>query len=379
MSKNKEMKENLKKFRKEAEKLEQSEALQKAREKYQTIEQETAKSSEVLKEKFDELKDKAKKTLEEAEKIEGIKKSMKIGKGVVDSASKMGENVIKSGEQIGQTAIFKTVSQGVKAVTEEINDATIRKSQFYKEPKVLRKRSDNSLQSKRHVEANEDATGVVMHKDSKFFQSWQNFKENNQFVTKLFDMKTKYDESDNVMVRTTRAITDKLTDIFGNVFSKTEMSEVITEITKMDPNFDQIAFIKQCEKDIIPNVLEAIVRPDLEILEDWCHEAAYNTIAHPIQQAIKKGYVFENTVLDVGQVDIVSGKMMEQGPVLIITFNAQQIFCARDTKGFVVEGEADKVMRVLHVWALCRDQTILDPRAAWRVVDLSVMPQEQWL
>ena len=36
-------------------------------------------------------------------------------------------------------------------------------------------------------------------------------------------------------------------------------------------------------------------------------------------------------------------------------------------------------MRVQHVWALCRDQTILDPRAAWRVVDLSLNPQEQWL
>lgn len=28
-----------------------------------------------------------------------------------------------------------------------------------------------------------EATDVVMHKDSKFFQSWQKFKDNNQFVT----------------------------------------------------------------------------------------------------------------------------------------------------------------------------------------------------
>ena len=28
-----------------------------------------------------------------------------------------------------------------------------------------------------------DATDMVMHKDSKFYETWQNFKDNNQFVT----------------------------------------------------------------------------------------------------------------------------------------------------------------------------------------------------
>lgn len=34
------------------------------------------------------------------------------------------------------------------------------------------------------------------------------------------------------------------------------MSEVLTEILKVDPNFDKDSFLKQCEKDIIPNILE---------------------------------------------------------------------------------------------------------------------------
>lgn len=57
------------------------------------------------------------------------------------------------------------------------------------------------------------------------------------------------------------------------MFSKTEMSEVLTEICKMDPQFDKELFIRDCRDDIIPNVLEAIVRGDLEILESWCYEA----------------------------------------------------------------------------------------------------------
>lgn len=42
----------------------------------------------------------------------------------------------------------------------------------------------------------------------------------------------------------------------GGLLSKTEMSEVLTEIVKADPNFDKDSFLKQCERDIIPNILE---------------------------------------------------------------------------------------------------------------------------
>lgn len=42
----------------------------------------------------------------------------------------------------------------------------------------------------------------------------------------------------------------------GGMFTKTEMSEVLTEICKIDPNFNKEAFIRLCEKEIIPNILE---------------------------------------------------------------------------------------------------------------------------
>ncbi len=40
------------------------------------------------------------------------------------------------------------------------------------------------------------------------------------------------------------------------MFAKTEMSEVLTEIVKMDPNFDREEFIKECQYEFIPNILE---------------------------------------------------------------------------------------------------------------------------
>jgi hypothetical protein len=49
-------------------------------------------------------------------------------------------------------------------------------------------------------------------------------------------------------------------DIFGSIFTRTELSEVLTEIVKMDPKFDKEQFLKDCETDFIPNILEAISR-----------------------------------------------------------------------------------------------------------------------
>lgn len=49
--------------------------------------------------------------------------------------------------------------------------------------------------------------------------------------------------------------------------------------------------------------------------------------------------------------------------------------CVRDKKGSVVEGDPEKVLRVTNVWVLCRDQSELDPKAAWRLLELSAQHQ----
>lgn len=41
------------------------------------------------------------------------------------------------------------------------------------------------------------------------------------------------------------------------------------------------------------------------------------------------------------------GKMMEQGPVLVLTFNSQQILVVRDAKDNVVEG--DPVSKIIQI------------------------------
>jgi len=57
-TKNKDMKDSISKFREEAKKLEESEALKQARRKFEIVESEATKGSDVFKEQLDAYKDK---------------------------------------------------------------------------------------------------------------------------------------------------------------------------------------------------------------------------------------------------------------------------------------------------------------------------------
>lgn len=374
------MQDSLKKFREEAAKLEDSDALKEARRKFDSIEGEASKSQSAIKQQLDAAAAKVKDSMGEAAKAnEAIKKA---GETLGKAADSVSGTVSGAAESIGKSGAFKAASSGAAGIKEEMESSTLG-GRVYTAPRVLRKRKQNvggdGEVTERVVEVNEEAIGMELHKDAKFFANWEKFKDNNPVVNKFTDIRMKYEESDNPLVRGARIVTDKVQDIMGGLFSTTELSQALTEIIKMDPNFCKEEFLKECERDIIPNVLEAMVRGDLEILQDWCYEGPFNILATPIKQAQQMGYFFDSTVLDIENLDLLMGKILDQGPVLVISFQSQQILCVRDAKGTVMEGDPDKVMKVTYVWVLCRDQTELDPKAAWRLLELSAQSQEQFL
>lgn len=378
-SQNREIKENLEKFRKETQKLEETEALRQAREKYKKVEAESLKDvNEVLQTAKDSLKS----GVEKAKETEIIKKTLKLSDTISTRARSAAEGISKQGEYLKETATFKRMSEATRTVEKEINEADMISS-LYKAPKELLKRSERSTLhagdlQQRSVEPNESIQSVELHKDSRWSQSWNKFKDENPYVNKVFEFKMKYDESDNVLVRATKNFVDKISDIVGGLFQTTDLSNVLTEICKVDPSFDIDAFLKDCERFIIPTILEAMCQNRLDILADWCHEAVFNVLSQPSKEAQKLGLKIHSRILDLQNIELAMGKMMEQGPVLVLTFHAQQISYVTDSKGNVVEGDPDKIVQNTYVMAFCRDQNDLDPGTAWRLIDVA-MQQSQFM
>jgi import inner membrane translocase subunit TIM44 len=373
--KNKELKQSIKEFRQEAKKLEESDALKEARNKFKDLGSETDKGSKMLKEKLESLG-------EQLKESDLGKRAAELSGEAYNQAKRSAKTVIDQAQDISETKAFKAVSGSAKAIKENIDEATqLNQVKPYRRPEKLRKRSeiDESLRSSKVYEANEQATGMELHKDTKIYQAWQNFKDNNQYVNKLFEFKSQYDESDNPMIRVSRVLTDKFKSVFGGLFQSNDMSQVLTEITKCEPDFELNEFMIRVQNDIIPNILESLSQMELEILKDWCTEAAYTILTHPITQCEHLKMKYHNTVLDISHLDIAGGKIMEQGPVLIVTFIAQQIIFVTDSIGKVIEGDKDKIKRVNHVWVLFRDQTLSDPNTAWRLMECASHQSDQFV
>uniref|UniRef100_A0A0N5BUY0 Mitochondrial import inner membrane translocase subunit TIM44 n=1 Tax=Strongyloides papillosus TaxID=174720 RepID=A0A0N5BUY0_STREA len=363
-SKNEDLKKNSEALEKRLKELQETEAVKNARKKFDTIEKETSKGGGIVKHKAVELKDHVVKAYHEFEKTEAGKKITEASAEAIKKAKIAGEAVGKVAEKVGETEVYKHVSDVAKDVD------SIAKVHMYKKPEQLQMRSSelDTAFANRPIEANTEATGITLHKNAKWYDSWKEYTEKNPYYNKLLDLKMKYDESDNVAVRIVRNAADKLKFVFHK--SDPE-GEVIREITKIDPNFDVDEWLEFVEKQVIPNILEAYISNDLKVLESWCHERAYKVLATTLKEYQEIGYnISESKIIDVSKVELNTGKMMEQGPVFVISFNAFMINVVKNREGKIIQGDDKNPVRVTHVWVLCRDMEEYNPATAWKVLEI---------
>ncbi len=112
------------------------------------------------------------------------------------------------------------------------------------------------------------------------------------------------------MVRVTRGLTERVGYLFGGIFSSTEMSSVLTEITKVEPNFNINDFLKRVQFLIIPNVMESLSSGEMEILQDWTTEVAFNILTHPLKQCEHLKFNYHSEVLDISHLDVIFNQLI---------------------------------------------------------------------
>jgi len=387
IERDKQLQENLKKFKEETKKVEESDVAKEVKERLSMAGR--------LKSKMSPLTDQVEKTIQETSKTvsstyekivkeaadsEVLKKTTQIKDEVGKTAQDVTSKISEQGEQLGKTEIGKQATAAFTAVKSDLFDDLAKESRPYQRPEKLKRRTPQGPEKKpKEYKANEDATNVVMHKDSIWQQQWRDFRENNPVVTGIFTLKMKYDESDNAVVRATRVVTEKLSDIFSDVFSQSEMAATMAEITKIDPTFNKDAFLKECEFEIIPTVLEAYLRADVDVLRDWCHDGAFNVLSAQLKNNQALGMTVKSRVLDIRDVELAVAKIMDQGPVFILTFQVQQTILVTDTRGKVIEGGEDQIENINYVWAICRDQTIFDHKSAWKILEFAIQQATPYL
>src|SRR4051794_17980260 len=164
-------------------------------------------------------------------------------------------------------------------------------------------------------------------------------------MQKLFSMKETYNESENPLISTARSISDKI----GGFFAENETAQVIKKFREIDPNFQMEPFLREMRDYMLPEVLDAYVKGDVETLKLWLSDAQYHVYAALAQQYTTAGLKSDGRILDIRGVDISHARILDPGdiPVFVVTCRTQEIHVYRKVKtGELAAGMEDKVQLV---------------------------------
>ncbi|KAF5195639.1 Mitochondrial import inner membrane translocase subunit tim44-1 [Thalictrum thalictroides] len=255
-------------------------------------------------------------------------------------------------QKVKDVKIYDYVKKGYDMVKDELNNNPSKKK---------RMRYEASASSTRERSTRTDIV-VVPVKQSRFAKKWETFKEKiNQHpmfkqvknisepvVTKgqeiAEDVREGWETSDHPAVH-------KIQDLNERVFGETDDGLVYKEIRSRDPFFELEEFVAEVQEMIKPT-LNALHKGDVETLKKNCSPEVIERLLGEQRAYQSQGIFFDNKILHVSDVTLSRAKLMGSSPIIIVSFNTQQIFCARNKDGSVSQGGENTIVTAYYEWAM---------------------------
>ncbi|KAJ7763544.1 import inner membrane translocase subunit tim44 [Mycena maculata] len=379
LKKNRELQENVKQLQGDVDKFQDSEAMKRARAAYEKARLTSSiKENPRLRAAAEELKktgvkvgdavSEALKTMEESEIMRAISRA----------SAAVSSTIEKSTEPIRNTAAYKTLSE---TLIDALDDSGSAKHAGYEEKEARRLRRQKRLEKagrargfapSTRVEANPEAgSAVVLHKDSPRQEKWNRLKETNPLFRTLASMRQAFDESENPVVASVRSVTETV----GSWFEENETAQVMRLMKNLDPDFTREGFDRELREYIVPEVVDAYLTADQPALKAWCGEATYNVLWATMEQYLRQGLISDSKVLDIRQVDVSTGKILDNDvPVFVIQFSTQEVLLFRNAKTReIVVGAEDKVEQCTYFAAVTRIEEELgnELTGGWKVIEMA--------
>ncbi|KAI0819671.1 mitochondria import inner membrane translocase TIM44 subunit [Trametes gibbosa] len=384
LRKNRELQDNVKQLQGDVEKFQDSEAMKRAREAYERARLTSSiKENPRLRAAAEELRKagikvgdavgEALKTMEESE----------LARAISRASAALSSTIEKTTEPIRNTAAYKTLSE---TISDALDDSGTAKHAGFEEKEARRMRRQLRLAKAgknsigHRVKANAEAgQALVLHQDSPRQERWNKLKETNPILRSLSELRQQYDESENPVISSLRGVTQTI----GGWFDENESAQVQRLMKALDPTFNMESFERELREYIVPEIVDAYLSADREALQAWCGEATYNVLWATMEQYLKQGLISDSKVLDIRQVDISTGKILEHDvPVFVITFATQEMLLFRNVKtGEIVVGAEDRVEQCHYAAVITRVEEELDNEltGGWKIVEMGRRSARQYL
>ncbi|KAL1958581.1 hypothetical protein VTO42DRAFT_4178 [Malbranchea cinnamomea] len=301
-----------------------------------------------------------------------------VMKGIRYGVTATGKGIERATRPVRETKVYKAAVGEVKEVMDDGSSSRyggwIEKEERRKQRELreLNEAKSGRLRRVEKIEADPNAgTNITVHKDAAWKESWREFRDSSRIMQSLFNLKQTYEESENPLVSTARSIGDKI----AGFFAENETAMVIKKFRQMDPNFQIEPFLRDMREYILPEVLDAYVKGDVETLKLWLSDAQFHVYAALHQQYTAAGLKSDGRILDIRHVDIAHARMLEPGdiPVFVITCRTQEVHVYRNAKtGELAAGMEDKVQLVTYAIGVTRiPEDVNNPETrGWRMIEL---------
>ncbi|KAJ3515177.1 hypothetical protein NLJ89_g1921 [Agrocybe chaxingu] len=378
LKKSRELQENVKQLQGDVDKLQDSEAMKRARAAYERARLVSSiKENPKLRAAAEELKKTGVKVGDAVSEALKTMEESDIMRAISRASSAVSSAVEKSTEPIRKTAAYKTLAE---TLVDALDDSGSAKHAGFEEKEARRLRRQKRLEKAgraaglgpARIVANPEAgEALVLHKDSPKQEAWNRLKETNPILKSLMQMRQAYDESENPVVSSVRSVTDTI----GSWFDENETAQVMRLMKNMDPTFNRETFERELREYIVPEVVDAYLSADQEALKAWCGEATYNVLWATMEHFLRQGLISGSKVLDIRQVDVSDAKILENDvPVFLVSFATQEMMLFRNAKtGEIAVGAEDKVEQCTYVAAITRVPEELDNEltGGWKVIEMA--------
>ncbi|KAA1470327.1 mitochondria import inner membrane translocase TIM44 subunit [Dentipellis sp. KUC8613] len=377
LRKNRELQDNVKQLQGDVDKLQDSEAMKKAREAYERARLASSiKENPRLRAAAEELR---KTGVKVGDAVSEALKSMEeseIARAISRATASISSTISTTTEPIRNTAAYKALSE---TLIDALDDSGTAKHAGFEEKEARRKRRALRLAKagkegriQHRIVANPDAgSAVVLHALSPRQERWQKLKETNPVLQYFSSLRQAYDESENPVISSLRSVTSTV----GSWFDENETAQVLRMMKTLDPSFTMESFERELREYIVPEVVDAYLTADQEAMKAWCSEATYNVLWATMEQYLRQGLVSDSKVLDIRQVDVSAGKFLENNiPVFVITFATQEVLLFRNVAtGEIAVGAEDRVEQCHYAAVITKVEEELDNEltGGWKVVEMA--------
>ena len=297
-------------------------------------------------------------------------------RGLRAGANATGRVVEKATRPLRETEAFKSMANVIDDGSSSRYGGWTESKEERRAKRELReteefKRTGRTRRTEKMEEDPEAGTNVTLHKDAAWKESWRTFRDSSPIFGRLDSMKATYAESENPLISTARSITDR----FAGFFAENETARVIKAFRAMDPNFQLETFLQDMREYMLPEVLEAYVKGDVETLKLWLSEAQFQVYSALMRQYTTAGLKSDGRILDIRNVDVLNARMLEPNevPVFILSARTQEVHVYRSAKtGDLAAGMEDKVQQVTYAIGLTRlpEEVNNSETRGWRLIEL---------